>query len=154
MLMLHNNSSSWMQNSLARTAALTISAAWLNKPPHFQWVHKVILFEWVMPDTYYQVYFSQNDNPTYSTLKQSFKKNKQKKQTWDIAENDFKPTTPALRGDVSLACYFYCGGAKWNRWLQHAQAELLWRQKSIQQYHSKTYRGFSSSQRSPRSNRI
>lgn len=30
------------------------------------------------------------------------------------------PPPPALGEDVSLACYFYCGAAKWNRWLQQS----------------------------------
>lgn len=47
-----------------------------------------------------------------------------KTKPWNMADFFFFPKPPllppALGGDVSLACYFYCGAAKWNCWLQHS----------------------------------
>lgn len=48
-----------------------------------------------------------------------------KTKPWNTADFFFQNLppplpSPALGEDVSLACYFYCGAAKWNRWLQQS----------------------------------
>lgn len=69
---------------------------------------------------------SQNNNqsevsPQHNTEKQPFKN---LGHNWKLFQNPPTPQRVGVEG-LSLACYFYCGSAKWNHWLQQAQVELV-----------------------------